>query len=57
MFNWKQFAWHTELENNCWSKYETNTKSTIFKGAHFSEVDAVIMTKVNGYNSNNLGLC
>lgn len=45
-FNWKKFAWHTELEDY-WSNYETNTTSTIFRGAHFSEVDAVIMTTVN----------
>lgn len=46
-FNWKQFAWCTELENNCWSKHETNTTNTVYTGAHFSEVDAVIMDKVN----------
>jgi len=46
-FNWKQFAWHTELEDSCWSEYETKTTTTVFSGAHFSEVDAVIMAKVN----------
>lgn len=44
-FNWKQFAWHTELEDSCWSEYETKTTTTVFSGAHFSEVDAVIMAK------------
>ncbi|KAL5243580.1 hypothetical protein ACI65C_010990 [Semiaphis heraclei] len=42
-FDWKQFTWHTELEDNCWSEYETKTTTTVFSGAHFSEVDAVIM--------------
>ncbi|VVC32735.1 WD40-repeat-containing domain,WD40 repeat, conserved site,WD40/YVTN repeat-like-containing domain,G- [Cinara cedri] len=45
VFNWRQFAWHTELENDCWSNYKANTTSTIFKGAHFSEVDALILTE------------
>ncbi|XP_050534778.1 F-box/WD repeat-containing protein 9-like [Daktulosphaira vitifoliae] len=44
-FNWKQFAWHTELEEECWSNYQKNTETSVFSGAHFSEVDAVIMTK------------
>lgn len=47
VFNWKQFVWHSEVEEDCWSKFETNTNTTIFSGAHFSEVDAVIMTRVN----------
>ncbi|XP_060867183.1 F-box/WD repeat-containing protein 9-like [Metopolophium dirhodum] len=44
-FNWKQFAWHTELEDSCWSEYETKTTTTVFSGTHFSEVDAVLMAK------------
>ncbi|XP_050423701.1 F-box/WD repeat-containing protein 9-like [Adelges cooleyi] len=44
-FNWKQFAWHTELEENCWSDYQINTDNLIFNGTHYSEVDAVMMTK------------
>ncbi|XP_008187735.1 F-box/WD repeat-containing protein 9 isoform X2 [Acyrthosiphon pisum] len=44
-FNWMQYAWHTEVEDSCWSEYETKTTTTVFSGAHFSEVDAVLMAK------------
>ncbi|CAI6348790.1 unnamed protein product [Macrosiphum euphorbiae] len=48
-FNWKQFVWHTELEDSCWSEYETKTTTTVFSGAHFSEVRAVLMAKDGNY--------
>lgn len=46
-FDWKRFAWRSELDFNYWSTYRFRGAGKILRGAHYSEVDVVKLTQVN----------